>query len=327
MEQLGWNALQAAVVELGPQTFHSLIDSVPRSSIDEKDRHGRTALSIAAEYADIEKIRLLLQKGADPSTVDKVGRTPLQHLGSRCWGTTVYVLLDLLDVTANVNKADFYGHTAIFYAIHCSDGSVSILEELKNRGANINWPDRHGRTPLHWAIILHPLKTDHIKWFIENGADVNAQDSRCETPLIVALQYRRHQALEVLLEAGSDYTLMASNKTSVLHTAAFWGDIRSFGILQKAYLNIKHPQSKGVFNWTPMDIALLRRDNNKEWADWSFEGCDEDPQEWFRVFEAMYKDIEQRSHEFASGDGNEEEGEVETVDELVKALPGSCPND
>ena len=326
-EQLGWHELQAAVVELDPQSFNSLIDTVPRSSVDVRDRNGRTALSIAAENADIEKIRRLLQKGANPGTIDKIGQTPLQHWAYYCLDDEVDRLLDLLDVTAYINKADVFGYTAFHSAIQCSSSSLQTLKALKDRGADINSSDNYGFTPLHDEIRRKHSRFGHIEWLIENGANISAQDCIGRNPLLLALKYNRHHSLKLLLNARSDYTLKTSDNESVLHMAALFADIRSVKILQQACLNIRDPQSEDVYHCTPMYLALFRRNNNEGWAYNSDTECDENPEEWFQAFEAMYQDIEQRSHELESNDGNEERAQVDIVDELMKALPGSYPDD
>jgi ankyrin repeat protein len=47
--------------------------------IDARDEAGRTPLMLAVTQGQIEVVRLLLARGADPNAADNAGHTPLQQ--------------------------------------------------------------------------------------------------------------------------------------------------------------------------------------------------------------------------------------------------------
>lgn len=63
-------------------------------SIDAKDTTGRTALHLASERGEDVCMRLLLENGADPLSVDNKLQTPLHLLASKGHGRMVKMLLD-----------------------------------------------------------------------------------------------------------------------------------------------------------------------------------------------------------------------------------------
>jgi hypothetical protein len=88
-------------------------------------------LLAAARKSDVEKVKALLDKGADVNT-----RSP-------------------------------YGATPLFFA--CDRGSVEVVQVLLARGADVNAKDKfYGATPLNWA--LSKGKPEIIKLLVEKGA-------------------------------------------------------------------------------------------------------------------------------------------------------------
>lgn len=58
------------------ESVNFLIDKMDR--FDQQDRQGRTALFVAACYGHTQYIRPLIEKGADETITDKLGKTPAE---------------------------------------------------------------------------------------------------------------------------------------------------------------------------------------------------------------------------------------------------------
>jgi uncharacterized protein len=114
---------------------------------------GSTALLAAARAQDVELMRMLLDKHADPNKATAVDRfTPLMAVlagggrrrGARASNPMPAIQL-LLERGADVNAVNSRGMSAMHYAARTgNDAAVQLLAE---RGARLDGKDRLGRTP------------------------------------------------------------------------------------------------------------------------------------------------------------------------------------
>jgi uncharacterized protein len=121
---------------------------------------GATPLMRAARNGDVAGMRLLLEKGANPS-IEQKNRTTALMLASgqgRGLGTfadefateaEMYQAVKLLlEQHVDINAANEAGQTPLHFAALSMD---SVVELLIKSGANIDAKDRQGRTPLDMA--------------------------------------------------------------------------------------------------------------------------------------------------------------------------------
>ena len=144
--------VNARVKEFPPARRHML----PLGSLEWVDFTGQTAFTRAAQSADLEAMRLLIAKGADPRIATFNGTNALmlaagvnwvigQTYGSR-WLEAVQFCLDL---GFDVNAVNQMGLAAVHGA--ANRGSDDVIELLASRGARLDVPDKEGRTPTAWA--------------------------------------------------------------------------------------------------------------------------------------------------------------------------------
>jgi ankyrin repeat protein len=104
-------------------------------------------------------MRLLLQKGADPSITTFNGTTAMMAAAGVNWvaGQTfsesparwLEAVQLCLELGGDVNAVNAMGLSAIHGA--ANRGSDDIIELLAKQGAKIDTPDKEGRTPFVWA--------------------------------------------------------------------------------------------------------------------------------------------------------------------------------
>lgn len=122
---------------------------------------GATPFYRAARSADVATMRLLLDKGADPSRASDDHTTPLiaaaTGQGARFAGGEerpepefVEAIKLCLDKGADVNAANDRGETAMHAA--AQRGADLIVQFLADRGAKLDLKNRAGRTPLDLAL-------------------------------------------------------------------------------------------------------------------------------------------------------------------------------
>jgi ankyrin repeat protein len=102
-------------------------------SAAEAYEHGHTALMRAALDGNTEKVKELIQQGADINQRDDIGRTALMFAVINSHYETMRVLLECgADVNAESNK----GGTALMGA--ASDGDLRMVQALLDGGAHVH---------------------------------------------------------------------------------------------------------------------------------------------------------------------------------------------
>lgn len=94
-----------------------------------------------------EAVKVLLQRGADPSIPDDETETPLHFAARRGYQDIVTLLLD--DTRTKVNCADSRNSTPFHAA--CSGGDRSVCELLLKHGADLTAKTKNRLNALHFA--------------------------------------------------------------------------------------------------------------------------------------------------------------------------------
>ncbi|UCG55671.1 MAG: ankyrin repeat domain-containing protein [Phycisphaerales bacterium] len=149
-----------------------------------------------ATQGNLERVKSLVEGGADINAQDRQGWTPLQTAIRR---QQKEIAEYLVEKGADVKIADSVGQTALHVA--CFKGSAELTTLLIGKGADINARDRAGQTPLHFAAE-HGWK-DVVEVLIAKGADVNLQTPRGENALSKAERRRQQEVVELLLQHGA----------------------------------------------------------------------------------------------------------------------------
>ena len=214
------------------------------------DTSGATALMWAVP--DVEKVRLLLARGANVNARSGTERTPL--LVAAAYPRTVDVLRLLLDRGADLRAQ---GTTALALAVRSAD--VEVVRFLVDRGLDPNALTPNARrvgiarydlptttylmskapTPaqdlLGTAATWQP--TELVARWIELGANVNASNAAQygRTPLLTAVTSEAGGAdtLRLLLDRGADPNARTTEGESPLDWAIYKGDRAKIQVLEE----------------------------------------------------------------------------------------------
>jgi ankyrin repeat protein len=152
------HSLFRAIAQDDDAVVARLLSGRPEKLDDLRDKHGETALSLAARQKPATRAyricETLIELGASPRTKsDRVGRTALINaVHFRQFSKKIAGLL-----ISSINDQDVDGRTALVHAVlgaglfGSEQGNASIVDALLSLGANPSIQDKKGRTALDLA--------------------------------------------------------------------------------------------------------------------------------------------------------------------------------
>lgn len=147
-----------------------------------KESETGAALLHAALQSHKEKLRVLLELGADPNAVDEEGRNALHYAASSVSVVAAEFCALLIQLGVNVNGWDRQGlATPLICA--AAMGNANVVRVLLKAGADVNAGLADARRPgaktaLHWATLARSLVCAQL--LIDGGAAINSpQAYRC----------------------------------------------------------------------------------------------------------------------------------------------------
>ena len=186
--------------------------------------HKKKIVHLALEYASVEVVNALLQKGVDVSTLES---THLFRAVSDGNGKMVQALLEH-GVDANARNGN--GDTILMLA--SSSGNAGMVELLFGYGVDVNARNNDGDTAL--ILVSQRGNGDMLKILIGHGADVNAKNDSGESALVLSERNNNAYAVKTLLdndaEKAPEFENMAmqgeswsdTNKQEVYQVSSSW---------------------------------------------------------------------------------------------------------
>lgn len=202
--QGGYSALMAAAVNGTTEQMKILLEH--GAAVNYADRDSITALWLA--IPDMEKTKLLLDHGANPSLICKEGYNILTKLAFMPDNFELFKML--VDKGADPKKSS--RDNLLMYNV-ASSGDTATLGYLIRRGLSVNDTVAFGDYPINAAMLYRNFGT--LKLLVDNGANVNAAPKTLgsliplagSTPLMFAGLYNASQSFYYLLEHGADPNL------------------------------------------------------------------------------------------------------------------------
>ncbi|MGA9033929.1 MAG: ankyrin repeat domain-containing protein, partial [Sulfuricaulis sp.] len=145
----------------------------------------------------IEKAKLLVAKGADVTSRNSYGETPLHIAASREYGVPMAKFL--LSKGADINAIDHNAESPVHWAAGL--GCFDCVVFLHANGAQIDLKNNKGDTPLLKVVKSGRINMGPIlEFLIKNGADTSVKDMNGLTPLQL-VEGKAHRAdLAIVLQ-------------------------------------------------------------------------------------------------------------------------------
>ncbi|XP_071991832.1 ankyrin repeat domain-containing protein 55 isoform X4 [Engystomops pustulosus] len=187
--------LHAATAEADVRLLSVLLQQSTLSEVNHQDNEGMTSLHWAAFHNRPQHVQNLLQKGADPTLVDKDFKTALHWAVQSGNRVLCSIILDHEQGQSTINYDDENGKTCMHIAAAAGYSDI-ICELARVPECNLQALDVDDRTPLHWAAAAG--RADCVQTLLKLGVDMNPRDINENTPLTYAM-YCGHTACIKLL--------------------------------------------------------------------------------------------------------------------------------
>ncbi|XP_029832405.3 transient receptor potential cation channel subfamily A member 1 homolog [Ixodes scapularis] len=189
--------------------LEDLSDTSRRLKVNDRDKvTGASLVHQAVRVKNSAVLDMLLSYGADPSTKDRMGFTPLHYVAKyvrpekrrsmmiNCEDSASLMVQTLMSAVGDgANAIDAWGMTPLHHAA-LSGNSHVVRCLLPYASVNKEATDKQGRTALHNAATVGD--TEVVRLLLEHGANVNAVDKKGLTAVHIAAKEGSLDALRTL---------------------------------------------------------------------------------------------------------------------------------
>ena len=222
--------------------------TLPRGfSVDSRDASGRTPLMNAALNDNVQVVKSIMKKGADPSLMDNGGWNTL-HLAAAGGDTDIISLIHTH--LPNVESKTGQGGTPLMVA--ALYGKLRAVKWFLEKGSTVACEDKRGWNMLHYAA--DGGDADVISLIHTHLPNIESKTGDGNTPLSVAAFCGKFHAVKWFLEKGATVACEDKRGWNMLHHAAAGGDT---DIISLIHTHLPIIESKTGDGYTPLMVAAF----------------------------------------------------------------------
>lgn len=211
-----------------PEPIMKAILAHPSFCLDSRDEDEKTLLHYAVRDGNAKAVKLLLDAGADVSSLDG-----FHYYEPECHR--------LIEHARDVRNAEI--RRSLLTPLHCAimEQNPSQLHDLLQAGNDVNMTDANGRTPLHFALgFISGSNQDCNQNYIRcinillstPGVDVNRKNGTGNSALHLAVKTESAECLQAILsKSGVNLNDKNNDGNTALHLAAEQADGKCLRLL------------------------------------------------------------------------------------------------
>ncbi len=181
------------------------------ANINMAGKNGRTLLMVSILDEKVQRVKFLLESGADVTPTDKAGKTALDYAVSG-GNKEILGLFEKRGIRPMTNGT-------VMAAVQ--KGDVAHVKQLKENGADLDGSDKDGLRPLVWACANGQEKMACL--LLDLGADPNG-DKDPMSPFAASLMTGTPMLWQALKEKGVDVNAPLKNGMTVLMQSVLTGN-------------------------------------------------------------------------------------------------------
>ena len=189
----------------------AVLELLMRKGVDADYTFGNKPMAVYAyDAGQIKVMKYIIEKGANIDS-ENTSKDTLLHMA--VLNNDITTVKFLAEKKASLDRKGSMGRTALFMAV--DKGYLKIAEFLLQSGCSANTVDYSGKNLMHlFAAGKNNGKT--IAAFSRYGIDINKKDSSGTTPILAAINGKRWENVQSLIDAGSEFKFVDSSEKTLL---------------------------------------------------------------------------------------------------------------
>lgn len=231
--------------------YHADID-------DDDEVFGKTALHAAVEANSRELVKLLVERGADVSGQDKMGRNCFAQAAATGKVDIIEYLLDTWSsqdsTTWHLLTQDLDGRTPLHLSVKSgTEKAVELLLKAGDAATLCSQSDRYGATPLHLAAAYGSL--DIVEILLNSGADPIAKNNKGHLPLDAAFIGWKDDYSSINGDFAKTCVRLARLSPDAVQKIEILGFAIEKGVIELSEALAETTNSVDAHGWTPKMLA------------------------------------------------------------------------
>lgn len=217
-QKTGDNVLHIAARLNYSNIIEYLLDKSGLECVDIKNNDNKTPLHEAAQFANLNSLKLLIRCGANVNAIKRGDWTCLMLSCTRIKHEDIN--LEMVRILMNNGAMINYQNKDGWSALHLigREPAPNILQYLIDNNADLTLVTKNGRSVLHIACLHMNMDIIHI--LLRANVDINLKDKSGNTPLHEAAISGNIDIIDLLLAKGADLFACNSAEFTILHLAA-----------------------------------------------------------------------------------------------------------